>query len=318
MICYNDYIAISRSQVSRSGLYVIDLPGVEVAVLEGLYTSDQTDYTDFWDVIYKRAWDNLVQDVSHMLQDKFYVNQKLVTRETSEFLSTVNSNTGKAGVKIQFDLPKYGRLHVISVGVFSEQEYTSPEALIEFYEENESGELLHEVSADVVTGRNTISVDTDFEVDKLFVAYDPASYQFRKTQNKYYATDRISLNKLSCTFPCYGFPGYEGSVSQVNGGGLNVKYVIYCSGEKYVCENINLFRMAFWYRLGLEIVHEKRFGNRINKYVTLTFENWDEQKTFYEGQYTQSLTNSIKSVNIHEDPICFICKNIVSSKSLRP
>lgn len=316
MPCYTDYVAVSRAQVSRSGLYAVDLPGVEIALLEGLVTSDQSDYLDFWDVIYLRAWNNMVQDISHIMRDKFYVDQKLLTRETSEFLSTVNNNSGLSGIKIQFDLPKYARLHVISVGVLSEQEYETPDVLIQFYEENQDGELLHEVSGEVTAGRNTINVDTDFEVDKLFVAYNPGLYQFRKTENKFYA-DNIG-SKLECTFPCFGLTGYQGSVSQVNGGGLNIKYVVYCSTEKYVCENLNLFRMVFWYRIGLELVHERRFGHRINKYVTLTFDNWDEQMKFYQAQYDQNLRNAIESVNIYEDPICFTCKNVVTSKTYLP
>lgn len=318
MSCYADYIAISRSQVSRSGLYAVDLPGIEIAVLEGLFTSDQADYLEFWDVIYKRAWDNLVQDITTLLQDKFYVDQKLLTRETSEFLSDVNVTSGLAGIKIQFTLPKYGRIHIISVGVFSEQDYSSPAGQILIYDKDESGELLFEGSQDIVTGRNDFHVDTDFEVDNLFVAYNPAVYEFRKTENKYYDTDYFSFGKLACTFPCFGLPGYQGSVYQINGGGLNVKYVVHCSEEKYVCENINLFKMAFWYRIGMELVHERRFGNRINKYVTLTFENWDEQNKFYGAQYDKALKNSTKSVNIYEDPICFSCKNVVTSKTYLP
>lgn len=318
MPCYTDYVAISRSQVSRSGLYAVDLPGVEIALLDGLVTSDQSDYFDFWDVIYKRAWDNLVQDVSTLLRSKFYVDQKLITRETSEFLSTINNNTGLAGIKIQFDLPKYARLHILSVGIFSEQEYQTPDVLIQFYEEDANGELLHEVAEEAIVGRNTINVDTDFEVDKLFVAYNPVIYELRKTENKYYSEYGRGFSKLECTFPCFGLNGYQGSVSQVNGGGLNVKYVVYCSSEKYVCENLNLFKMAYWYRIGLEIVHERRFGQRINKYVTLTFDNWEEQMKFYQAQYEQNLKNAIEAVNIYEDPVCFTCKNVVTSKSYLP
>lgn len=314
MACQDNYITLNRSITSRSGQYASDLPGVEDLVLDLTSKNSETP-TESWERVYRNAWTNLISDVEKLLQEKFWVNQKLVSRETSEFITEINANTGLAGVRIQFDLPRYARIHIISVGVWADQAYLSPEVSIDFYEDNENGDLLHSVSEPVTEGKNTLFVDRDFDEDKIFVAYDPSLYAFRGTENKFFNTGFPLWNKFECIWPCFGG---QGSVKQINGGGLNVLYNVICSAEKFVCENINLFRKTFWWKIGQELAVERRIGNRLNQFTTMTDERKTELANFYQAQYSQNLENSIKAHNIHEDPYCFNCKGTVNVKTNLP
>lgn len=302
------------SNPSRSKLYAFDLPGVEAEVLE-LISKENEDLGAVWDRIYSNAWSNMNSDIQAFLQTKFFVNQKLISRVTSEFKETVNTNTGLAGVQINFDLPRYGRLHVVSVEVVAESGAASPGAAIQFYEEDENGELLHETDQEIGAGKNTIFVDQDFEVNKLFVAFDPAVFQFRETDNKFYNTGYPTWSPKECCFPCFG--GIA-SVKQINGGGVNVIFDVYCSSEKFVCENLNLFAKVFWWKIGQEIVIERRYGNRLNQYTTMTVERAEELTSFFQAQYTQALNNALGAQNLYEDPVCFACKGTVNVKTNLP
>lgn len=267
-----------------------------------------------WDALYKRAWDGLVADVARALNSKFSVDLKLVSRETSSFKDSVNLASGLSGVKIEFDLPRYARIHIISIGVFSEETYDSPDIPFYVYNEDSDGELLYETTSDIVEGKNTVNIDRDFEVDKLFIAYDP-DYTFRGTENKKYSTPYITWGCDECRFDC---GGYQGKVTQINGGGLNVKYVIYCSIEKFVCENVNLFAQSLLWKIGQVISEERRFGERLNRFTTMTLERWEELINFYTEKYKSDLSEVIKSMRIGEDQYCFPCKNLVSKKSGLP
>jgi hypothetical protein len=165
----------------------------------------------------------------------------------------------------------------------------------------------------LTSGENIINIDRDFEVDKLYVAYQAADFDTKQTINRNYSGSVFT--KGSCQFPCLNG---SGSVTQVNGGGLNVKYIIECSIEKYVCENIPFFKNALWYRIGLELTVERRFGNRLNEFTTMTIERATELQEFFQAQYSQALENATKQVNIHEDPFCFSCNNGVSSRPILP
>lgn len=314
MACQDNYITLNRDTTSRSGLYASDLPGVEELLVTLISKDSETD-SEVWERIYRNAWTNLVSDVEAALQDKFFVNQKLVSRETSEFISELNGNSGLAGVRIQFDLPRYAVIHIVSVGLWSSEDYPTPEPVIYFYEDNAQGDLLHSVSDPVTEGKNTVFVDRDFTEDKIFVAYDPESFAFRGTENKFFNTGYPFWNKFECVWPCFGG---QGSVKQINGGGLNVIYNVVCSAEKFVCENINLFRKTLWWKIGEELAAERRIGNRLNQFTTMTDERKTELANFYGAQYQQALTNSIKAHNIYEDPYCFNCKGTVNVKTNLP
>lgn len=314
MACQSDYITINRDNPSRSRLYASDLPGVENLLLE-LISKDSESMDEVWSRIYSNAWSNLVADVQAFLQQKYFVNQKLISRETSEFKADVNVNSGLAGVRIQFNLPRYGVLHIVSVGVYTESGAASPGAAIQFYEDDETGELLHETDQQIGAGKNTIFVDQDFEVDKLFVAFDPAIFQFRETENKFYNNGYPTWNKFECMYPCFGG---QASVKQINGGGVNVVFDVYCSAEKFVCQNINLFAKTFWWKIGQEFIVERRYGNRLNEFTTMTQERAEELTAFYQANYSQALNNSLESHNIYEDPFCFECKGSVSTKTILP
>lgn len=259
----------------------------------------------------------MISDVEAMLREKFFVQSKLISRETSQFLDVENTNTGLAGVRIQFDLPRYARLHVVSVDVIAFQGYASPGISLKFYDDDENGELIYETTDQSISqaGKETIFVDKDFEVDKLFIAYDPALFQLGQTENKIYNGYLSKFSKMECFYPCFGGTAY---LKQINAGGLNVVYNVYCSAEKFVCENLNLFKKTLWWKIGQELVIERRYGNRLNQFTTMTMERAEELTSFYQAQYTQSLENSIKSHNINEDPICFECKGTVNYKTNLP
>ena len=306
---FADYITIAEAvRPSRSGLYAVELPGVDTEMLDCLARDPSGTYNDIWPTIYKRACDNMVSDISNALQSKFFVDLKLVSRETSAFKDEENQAAGLAGIKLEFVLPKYARLHVMSLQVWSEISYGSPGVTFKFYDTDENGELLYEKTESIDHGRSTVFIDKDFEVDKLLIVYNTAEADFKQTENKFFRSYDF-YSAIVCDFCLFGDPRYEGSVTQINSGGINVFYNIRCSVNKFVGENLNLFRKTLLWKIGEEITIERRFGERLTRFTTLTNERWQELTEFYNTQYNQDLNNALKHQGMQEDPICFQCKN---------
>lgn len=315
MSCFDGYITLSPSiDTSRSGLYASGLPGVDEELIAGIskYVEDSSD--DTWDTIYKRACDNLTADIASKFNDKFIVDLKLLSRVTSQYLDTFNGSTEIAGVKISFRLPRYARLHVISVSLKSEIDYPNPGFNLIFQDTDSDGELLLTKNKALTEGLNTIQVDTDFEVDSLFIGYDPTLYSLKSTENKRFDS-LLAYDPIICEWDCWGG---QGRVEQINGGGLSVNYVVFCSIEKFVCEQLNLFRTALLWRIGVELTAERRFGERLNRFTTMTVERATELMDYYMTSYERELYNVIRAMNITEDPWCFNCKNTVYVKSETP
>lgn len=310
MDVFADYITIAEAVLpSRSGLYATNLPGIDTEMLDCLAREVTGTAGDIWPIIYKRACDNLTSDVSQNMQAKFNVDLKLVSRETSQFKSDANLNSGLAGIKIEFALPRYARTHILYIEVFSLLDYGSPGITFTIYDTDENGEKLYEKTESVSVGRSKIFIDQDFQTDKLFISYSPTQANFRSTENKLYRTGYAIYDSIVCDvcFDAYGL--YTGTVTQVNGGGLNVFYNVRCSISKYLGENLNLFKQALLWKIGQEITAERRIGERLTKFTTFTIERANELSDFYDTQYNENLMNVIKSQNMSEDPICFICKN---------
>jgi hypothetical protein len=322
-MCFTNYIGLDRTTLSRSGLYAVDLPGIVLSTFEDLTTEDQADYQEFWEVVYARAISNLVSDVSNALQSKFHVDSKLLTRETSEFTDANNSGSNYAGILIEFNLPKYARIHIISAEIIINNTVAAGNQLTLKVFDEQGGAELYSESFDLAQGKQALNIDQDFESDTLFVAYVPQDLadltptnSSKQTENKKFYSNLVN-NKLSCE-TCFGDGFYTGTISHVNGGGLNIRYVIYCSIEKFVCENINLFKKALWWKVGEELAVEMIFGERINRFTTMSSEGADKRMAFFTAQFQKELGEAVKSQNIPEDLVCFRCKNVVESINSLP
>lgn len=313
MLNFTNYITLDESIPSRSQLYADSLPGIDSDMIEGLAKTGK-DEDETWAVLYKRACDGLVNDVRKLLNNKFFVDLKLVSRETSIYQESVNANSGLAGIEILFNLPKYAAIHVIAVEVNSNQDYDSPELEIQVFENDQDGELLHAVSSDLTEGRNVVNIDRSFYTNKIFVSYD-TSFELKGTENRRYATPYLYFGCDECRFDC---GGYQGKITQINGGGLNVFYNVTCSIEKFVLENINLFAQSLLYKIGVVITEERRYGERLNKYNTMTLERAEEMMLLYTEKYNQEKEETIRGINIKEDPYCFECKRILSKRASIP
>lgn len=316
-MCFEGFITLDRDTESRSGLYVTDLPGVTLSQIDGVTKDEQSDIDDTFEYLYRLAQTNLEIDVQRLLAQRFHIDKKLVTRETSAYLAEANAEGGTAGVKISFTLPKYAKINIISIGVYSESAELSPVASFTIRKDDADGELLSTVTGALAIGRNTIYVDEDFEESELFIGFDTDTLTLRKTENKYFPDLNYSnFNKLSCTYPCW----YGGSagVQQINGGGVNVKFVVYCSLQKFICENINLFKFALWYRLGLDLMKERKVSDRVNRFTVLSPERAVELMEVFNEDYKAALDTATANIKMQEDPTCFLCKSPIRAVTSLP
>ncbi len=316
MQSYDGYITIDSTIPSKSGLYVTGLPGITINQLHSLTKDEQADYFAFFQDLYLNAQVSLKIDVQRKLKSSFHFDQKLISRETSEYLTKFNTGSELAGVKIEFVLPKYAKLQILTIECKSENAVLSPEAEFYVYKEDQDGELLATITSELTQGRNTIEVYQDFYEDELFIAYDPSVLSLAKTDNRYFR-GASTWTKLECTFPCFGFGG-EGSIQQINGGGLDIKFVVVCDIQKFILENLPLFREALWYRIGVELMLERIVSDRVNKFTVLTEERAAELGAIYTDKYEKALDDSTEIVNIKEDPVCFSCKRTIGKVTALP
>ena len=317
MTCFSGYINPENSVVSKSGMYFTDLAGCTISLLDDLTKEDQEDYNTCFDYLYTAAQRNLKVDVQKKLANRFHIDKKLITRETSEFKDDFNTGSELAGVKIRVTLPKYARIHILSIGMIAEDVSPAPTGEFFIFKDDADGELLSTVTGEIDAGRNTVDVYQEFEHDTLFIAYDPSELSLKKTKNLYYPLDN-GINgwaDLACTFFC---ESGEGSVYHINGGGLNIKFILYCSMEKVLCENLPLFGTALLYKLGIETMKERITSQKVNRTTVLTTERATELLKVFTDDYMEALDAATMNLKMTEDPICFSCKRTLSVRTSLP
>lgn len=312
---FSSFITASKDTPSRSGLYANQLPGVTLNLLDDLTKDEQEDFAEFWSDIYERSIVNFVSEVQGKLADKFNIDLQLVSRETSEFKEDVNAGIGYAGIRLDYSLPKYGILHVATIEVFAEVEHEEIEFV--FRDTDESGRELFTKTVSLEEGVNTIYIGQDFRVNKLFIGYDRELASLRETKNKFFDNCHyIEFSDTSCLFPCYN--NSRGSFKQIKGGGINVVYNATCSILRFVEDNLNIFKEAFWYRIGLELIRERIFSDRFNRWTTMMPEDAEKKENAFIRECELKLNNAVRSLRLREDPVCFSCKSTVYSNYQLP
>jgi hypothetical protein len=312
---FSGYITASTDTPSKSGLYFTDLAGCTVRLLDDLTKEDHNDSDDCFEYLYKTAQRNLRIDMQRKLADRFHIDKKLITRETSEYLTDYVSGSN-SGVKIRLSLPKYARIQILSIGVDAQ---SAGPLTVNFYKTDETGDLLGTVTSTLTAGKNTLQLYEEFDGGDfssinqvLFIQYSGVT--LRQTKNRFYPSDDF-IDIYSSNFNCFWGTG---GVQQVNSGGLNVKFIVYCSMERFILENLPLFQFALLNRIGVDTMKERITTQRINKTSVLTEERAKELMTVFNEDYKAALDSATMNIKMQEDPICFMCKNSVSAKTNLP
>jgi hypothetical protein len=312
---FSSFITASKDTPSRSGLYANQLPGVTLNLLDDLTKDEQEDFAEFWSDIYERSIVNFVSEVQGKLADKFNIDLQLVSRETSEFKEDVNVGIGYAGIRLDYSLPKYGILHVATIEVLAEVDHEEIEFV--FRDTDETGRELFTKTVSLEEGVNTIYVGQDFRVNKLFIGYDKELASLIETKNKFFDNCHyLEFSDTSCLFPCYN--SSRGSFKQINGGGINVVYNATCSIRRFVEDNLSIFKESFWYRIGLELIRERIFSDRFNRWTTMMPEDAEKKENAFARECELKLNNAVRSLRLREDPVCFSCKSTVYSNYQLP
>lgn len=317
MECFDNYIGLHRTlRTSNSNLYVTGLMGVELSAFDDLSKEEQEDFEAAWLEIYERAQINMILDLTGKLNEKYRVTGKIDTRETSESQTNYLTGQGETGVRITSQLSKYMVIEVQTISFIAENAVPepSPAGSIKVYDKDDA--LIAVIPlGDVAQGRNIVKVFTEFEDEDLKFKIDTDLYSVRSTINKYF--DDGVYDKLICTYPCY-FGGGENSVYQLDGGGLNIKFVITCSIRKFLCENLSIFKYALWYKTGVELMRERITSDKINAYTTLTTERATQLLAQYNEDFDKALKTAVDTLKITEDPYCFPCKSFVTAANYLP
>jgi hypothetical protein len=303
MNCLNDYVGLRGcgDTTPPSGLYVNDLPGISNEILVKLTNQENATYVDVWNMIQQRAGLRFSLDVREAMGKHYKLNSLMQGINVGNDVGGIAATrpVGFAGFTIEMIDSNYeyvpsplASIHVQQLVLWADQNYQSID--FTFYDLDQNIEI-YGTQSSLTSGKNVIEINRTFHnlyqsnTWRLGVFYDIGSMSDSYDMILPYSRSMMSC----CDVRIQGF-GSDTIVSAGSFGnntyGLSGIFSIVCNWDALICQNKVLFSRAWWYLLGIEMLTELLYSNKLNQYTTVNLQRMDALRAEYQVEYNKTLT----------------------------
>lgn len=323
--CLDNVIGINRTctpETPISGLYIQDLPGIELKVADAIVGSEYASGVRFLKDKISFAKNLMLAEIRAQLQDKLKISSVVSNQNIGyvDYNSIINAELNKyKGIQINVRDYPYFELYLQSVSVFANETKT-----------------IDVFVYDLITGTlfDTIEVTTVANAE-VNVLVNKTYYSQRKALNLFICTDsdlghyQAKLNKAHCpgctntinnayTYISYreitqGNPIIERNLQGGQStGGISVSYSLTCSLEPLMCNMASILGMPLLFKAGYVIMNEALNTGRLNPLVLTKKEDWEVLRGEFEKQYLIHIRPIMGSMKMPND-ICFECNRSIKT-----
>ncbi len=324
MKCLYDYIGIKGfGEEPVSGIFINQLPGLPLESIDRIAETEKQGFEGLWNDIKVRAGIRLEKDLRRMLRTRYKLTATKSTAEVKPDIDTDNVHDAEEKYKgIVIDLGcGHGSFVAIGIDSFSVTlSEDAAEVTIKFFDED-GNELDSFTKANATEGKNTINVARKYAVRKLFVAIDATAIPLYAASIP--VTTLHSCYQCICEVYSDCKPVIHGAESEIDTPadltktddvfGLEIKYNVLCDYNSIVCFNKQEFTDVWMYLLGNELMIERCFSTRMNRYTTIDRENATQLKDYYSVEYEKALKESIDALHVREEDCCIECNPAVGT-----
>lgn len=323
MQCLKDYIGLKGCSTTMpdSGLFINSLPGISLETIDKIADSEQQTYAGVFEDVQIRSLKRIETDIINTLGKRYRLkNPKQsynIGKTIDKTLLTVPDAGEGLGIKITrsyygsiFVDSALSDIYVQSVAFYATQ--ADVDITLNFV--NESLETVYQKVFTSAEGWN------DFVVEKRFS--DKIIYVL--------AMDNVNMSRVKLDVTPIGYYGYRGCVDcqdstwyairgsaialnqqpidTSNSYGVSITASIKCSYAAIVCANKNLFATSLWYLMGSEIMTERIYTSRLNRWK-LNKDEAKELKAYYEAEYTSEINKTLESISVNDGDECVECNS---------
>ena len=343
--CLKDWILVQGCTTSTpdSGIFINQLPGIELKMIDSLADEQQVDFNGVYDDIQERATRRLKTDVNAEFKKRYLLKNLTQSIDMGRLIDTTSVTPVGAqyrGVTLTLDRQDenfaYSNLQTIRVQDVSLFFNVNAATTIKVFDLETGTELFTKtVAAPGSTGYQTITILREFTAREIFIAYDATllssvEQDLQKLKN---ATNR---SQDGCTFFSISSSGanrnaeLRGATSDIttsvveddlttgdNSFGLSVKWTVTCSFDTFVCNNKEAFTRALWLLLGIEMMMELQHSSRLNQFTAFdrnkAKELWKKFEVEYRGgtiddiAYEGELFMALDATNLNTTDYCLEC-----------
>lgn len=333
MECLTDFIGIKYcgNTAPESGLWVNDLPGVSLKVVEGITDAEKATFLETWASIQRRSLKIFSTAITSVLNKRYRLktlNEFTVLPAVLDTTSTTAPANEKRGFTVKIgDITSVSALQYIHIQLLRLYLPSAVNTTIRFYNvEADAFTQVHSIEVTGLQGWNNIVVNRNFVgISTLYVAYDAATVTSVLSK----LDTSLDCDCCNACFDCCadGCCGMTIQAAKWNGTditygnnlfGLTGIISLRCGFEPIVCANKTLFATSLWYLLGREIMQERIYTDRINRYTTIDLNKAKELKQELDQNFTEELSMVLDGFNLPGADCCLECNSQVVNVTMLP
>jgi hypothetical protein len=330
MNCLENTIGIigCNAPEPSTGQFVNDLPGITSFMVGNIASREDVTFLATWEKIQERALKKFGSAVIAAFKNRKKLKIKTVT-QTIDLGRMIDDSAPLAasaqyrGIAIELVLNNTNYyldsslqvIYVSSIAIYS------PGAFSDFafkVYDLQTGTLLDTITEDLVSGWNTIRVATAYDALRIFIGYDASAFE----------SVALSINQYNyggCQSGCdtiYGIGNCSASVmgavsadianpTTISKGsdtyGLSAVFSVQCKYDWLVCNNTDQFILPWQYLLGAEVMTERIYSDRENRFTGIDLEKARELRAEFEAGFTKELETAIDGIDFSENDCCVEC-----------
>lgn len=324
--CLRDYIGLRGCAADEplSGLYLTDQPGISLISIDKVADSDKQTYLGVWDSLNKRALNTLATDTIAAFSKRFHLKRLTESVKLPQNVDTTSTTAPSAelrGYSIELQYlsnttdARSGLqvIHLQEVKMYSAAVVTTDFKIIDV----DTSEILETKSVDLVTGWNTIWTEVDLIAYHVFIGYDATAVTSVYLN---LPEDDTSPCGCGCLWFCCGdtcggvIQGgtYDEATETLDTGvntfGLAGTVSVQCTYETILCNNKSLFKMALFNLLAYELMRERIFTERVNKFTTVDLDKAERMMPEFYAAYQKELQQAVDGIDLNTADCCLVCE----------
>lgn len=347
--CLKNWILVQGCTTSTpdSGLFINQLPGIELEMIDSLADEQQVDFNGVYDDIQERAVRRLKTDVNAEFKKRHFLKNITESIDMGRLIDTTSITAlgGEyRGVTLTLDRQDenfaYSNLQTIRVQEVSLFFNINAATTIKVFDLETGTELFTKaVAAPGSTGFQTITILQEFTSREIFIGYD-ATLLSSVEQDLKKLKNAVNRRQDGCNFFCISCDGgnrnaeIRGALATIdtnivesdltlgdNSFGLSVKWSVVCSFDTFVCNNKEAFSRALWLLLGIEMMMERQHSSRLNEFTAFdrnkAKELWKKYEIEYRGgtiddiSYEGELFMALDAIELNDTDYCLECNSEV-------
>ena len=319
MKCFEGYIGVGINCTTKdtdSGKYITDLPGISLQNIDAVADDNQLSFTGVFKDVEKRSISRISKDVLSFMKSKYNLKKSVKTYSSngnlSDSESSLNSNDG-INIYSDFEDSELIRLYVSKVYLYSLAEVETTIKII-----SKSVELYTKTFTTSI-GWNEIYVNQSFDSCCLNIVYDTSV--FSEVPNYILESDYCACVYDICN-DCdikHRSVYIDGNNYQygTNTHGIKVDVSLRCMHDSIICTNLDMYSDAYLYCLGMELMRERIYTDRVNRFTTVDKKKAQELLTLFTQDYSDFLDTANNSIHIKNDS-CIECLETSGSSWILP